>query len=428
MKYFRYYFTFRVLAIVFPMLLGSACSSVTPGWPPTEEEEAVTIAGPLYIPAFESNYKYSQIVRQVLSSLQANRQKLTDRSTGEKQIKIKLEDWILKHKDYSKTWRRIQKEAKASNGLIDNSKLVTIVRESGLHPESHVLVIHVKTSVPDNPESVQLEGYRYLNLSEDEQVANMFRVSIKIKNRDARTALEEAIVNLITSNEYSSPSFDDIGFVLIREGCFNTGPDQNEEECVDDFRLSRTPVTQQQWASILKRNPALNNQGDSFPVTNISWMEIQLFLEELNDVSDREYRLPTEAEWEYACRNLGGVEQYGTPDGTLTGRSANFIGKSGMDTWASSSPVGVFPANKIGLHDMSGNGWEWTQDREHKRNFIIRFLYNYILFWLPEKPARRVLKGGSFDGQPEELLCSHKIFLYPSAQAADIGLRLVLEN
>jgi len=427
MKYLHFRTLITLITAFYLLFLSAACSSVTSSWPPTEEEQSVTIVGPIFIPQFGSSYRFSQMTRRLVLKLYQNQRQLKARLTDQLPIKLKLEDWILEHDRYRKTWGRIFQEAKTESGDIDNLKLAAILKESGIHTASHVLVIHVKTST-DNPKSVQIEGYRYLNLSEDEVVANMFRVNVQIANKDPEAEIEAVLKNLVTSNDFASPSFEDIGFVNISEGCFQMGSSPDDEVCVDDFRLSKTPVTQQQWTAIMKRNHALNNQGDLYPVTNVSWEEVQNFLEILNDISDKEYRLPTEAEWEYACRNLGQNQLYGTVDGTISHQLANFAGKSDLDTWASTSPIGMFPANPLGLYDMSGNVWEWTQDREHKRNFVVRFLYNYLLFMIPEKPVRRVVRGGSFDSPSEELRCDRRDFMYSKAQSADLGFRLVLED
>lgn len=125
------------------------------------------------------------------------------------------------------------------------------------------------------------------------------------------------------------------------------------EVTVSSFAIGKYEVTQRQWADVMGYNPC-KEKGDNLPVTNISWQEIQLFLKRLNAVSEKRYRLPTEAEWEYAARGgQASLDYY-------------YIGGDTLDkvAWLDHSlhAVGQKRPNELGLYDMAGNVWEWCAD------------------------------------------------------------------
>jgi len=129
-------------------------------------------------------------------------------------------------------------------------------------------------------------------------------------------------------------------------------------------------VTQGEYRQITGKNHSLFKKGDRYPVDRVNWFNAQVFIERLNSRSSQNYRLPTEAEWEYAAREGGQKVQFGTGSDTIGSDEANFnalseykasYSKSG--TYRESTvPVGSFPPNSLGVYDMSGNLWEWCQD------------------------------------------------------------------
>jgi sulfatase modifying factor 1 len=221
------------------------------------------------------------------------------------------------------------------------------------------------------------------------------------------------------------------GFEMVKVsgGCFEMGDfsgigEANERPkhpvCVKDFLLGKYPVSQMEWISVTGRNPSANvNCGGFCPVENVSWKDVQEFLRLLNARGGGEYRLPTEAEWEYAARSGGKAETWaGTSKAAELGDYAWFIENAVFQT----HPVGKKKPNEFGLYDMSGNVWHWTAD------WYAEAYYAKSPQQDPTGPASgtlRVLRGG-FWGDPQQMMrTTRRIGLPPDARSPGYGLRLV---
>ncbi len=173
--------------------------------------------------------------------------------------------------------------------------------------------------------------------------------------------------------------------------------------------MGKYPVTQVQWkaiASLAKVDRDLNPdpscfKGDNRPVEQVSWHDAVEFCQRLSRETGTEYRLPSEAEWEYACRARTTTPFYFGE--TITGKLANYYASTtyaeespGKET-QQTTPVGQFPPNVFGLYDMHGNVWEWCADEWHES-------YNGAptdgSAWLRGNYNRSLLRGGSWDDYP----------------------------
>ena len=157
--------------------------------------------------------------------------------------------------------------------------------------------------------------------------------------------------------------------------------------------------------------------GDSCPVENVSWDDVQVFIKKLNAQTAGGYRLPTEAEWEYACRSGGKEQTYcgGNNPKTLAWW---YDANSGEKT----HPVGQKQANGLGLYDMSGNVWEWT---------CSAYAENYDgseQRCSSDANARRVLRGGSWDDRPGSARAAHRLWDGVAVRDNAYGFRLAQDR
>lgn len=166
------------------------------------------------------------------------------------------------------------------------------------------------------------------------------------------------------------------------------------------FLLCKTEVTQGQWRAVMGSNTQLyfNSCDDDCPVETVSWNDAQAFIKKLNEQTGKGYRLPSEAEWEYACR-AGGRHTY--CGGNDIGALAWYNGNSGSETHS----VGRKQANAWGLHDMSGNVWEWVEDCG---NGSYSGAPTDGSTWTNGDCGRRVLRGGSWGSYSDSLRAANR--------------------
>lgn len=164
-------------------------------------------------------------------------------------------------------------------------------------------------------------------------------------------------------------------------------------------------------------NPSNNKAGDNYPVEMVSWEDCQRFIERLNNRTGLNFRLPTEAEWEYAAR--GGLKSKGYK--YAGGDNLDEVGWYKDNSGKRTHPVGQKQANELGLHDMSGNVWEWCQDWNGA--------YSGSSQRNPKGPVSgsyRVLRGGSCWSHARRCRVSGRNRSAPGTRNFYIGLRLVL--
>ena len=184
------------------------------------------------------------------------------------------------------------------------------------------------------------------------------------------------------------------------------------------FKISKYEVTQQLWNLIMDENPS-TFQGDSLPVNNISWDECQTFIKKLNKKTGKIFRLPTEAEWEFAAR--GGIN---SKNFLYSGDSeSNNVSWTQENSKSETHNVKTKAPNELGLYDMSGNVWEWCQDRYGS--------YSSSSQTNPTGPSSgsyRVNRGGNWFGNASYCRVSRRNFISqsPGFGNFNLGLRLAL--
>jgi len=211
-------------------------------------------------------------------------------------------------------------------------------------------------------------------------------------------------------------------FVRVPGGCFKMGSNNGDaderpvhEVCVNGFWMGKYEVTQAEWRSIMGNIP-FRNKSDRHPAQNVTWNDTQAFIRALNDRSGDSFRLPTEAEWEYAARSGGRDETYSGGD------NVDWVAWCKLNTSSRTKPVGEKSPNGLGLHDMSGNAWEWCQDW-YGENY-----YSHSPRNNPRGPgggAKRVIRGGASFCEPKLVRAANRNSYFPDINVDDYGFRLL---
>jgi formylglycine-generating enzyme required for sulfatase activity/uncharacterized caspase-like protein len=236
----------------------------------------------------------------------------------------------------------------------------------------------------------------------------------------------------------------DLDLLVIPGGSFQMGSaagqgDDDERPqhnvAVEPFLMGRYPVTQAQWRLVaglpkiardLDADPS-NFKGNNRPVEQVDWDDATEFCQRLAKHTNRAYRLPSEAEWEYACRaGTTTAFHFGeTLTSDLANYNANYVygpGPKGQHRKETTN-IGSFPANAFGLHDMHGNVWEWCQDHWYE---------NYVgapvdgSAWITGGNASsRLLRGGSWRNNPDNCRSANRLRYAPTFRYSNVGFRVV---
>jgi formylglycine-generating enzyme required for sulfatase activity len=251
----------------------------------------------------------------------------------------------------------------------------------------------------------------------------------------------------------------EIATVKVKGGYFDMGSD---DEALDrkpahtvqlaDYRMGAYEVKQQQWEAVMGENPSYY-KCDECPVTNVSWDEVQEFIKKLNSTTGKNYRLPTEAEWEYAARegNYERLTKYSrprtaagevlaaennknlrTPEKSLKGEkySGRSAGPQSIAWYVNNAdskvhPIGRKQPNKLGIYDMCGNAEEWTGDW---------YANGYGSKDTAQNPTgpiggrAKVIRGGSFASSASEVIVTRRAAYLPNTKERYVGFRLVEED
>ncbi len=220
--------------------------------------------------------------------------------------------------------------------------------------------------------------------------------------------------------------------IYVEEGAFRMGGADKEayydeqpvhEVKVNSIYIARYPVVQALWAAVMGEDASASAENHEHPVEMVSWEDAQSFIQKLSEITGKTYRLPTEAEWEYAAR--GGRQG----NGYLYAGSDNLdeVGWYVRNSNGGEKTVGQKKPNELGLYGMSGNVLEWCQDwysgsyyEECKKQGTVENPQG------PAEGAFRVLRGGSWYLEAQKCRSSYRHYNPPGSRFTDMGFRLAL--
>lgn len=242
-----------------------------------------------------------------------------------------------------------------------------------------------------------------------------------------------------------------IEFLKIQKACYKMGSDSSmpayadgswarskfqptlaedelpqHEVCVDAYWLGRHEVTREQWLKVMGSTPDTNTGlPGNVPVTGVTWTQANDFAAKLTALHGKKYRfrLPTEAEWEFACH--GGKAGASAASEPMNADEVKQLAVADVEAPVPAQPVGLRPANAAGFHDLLGNVWEWTSD-----DYAADAYKHHTLFNPRHKSGAdsAVLRGGSVRTEFAQVRCTMRS-RYPKGDTLQlIGLRLVREN
>ncbi len=265
---------------------------------------------------------------------------------------------------------------------------------------------------------------------------------ITVNDRGEEIEREQGKAEYFTEDLGSRVTMD---MVAIPGGTFMMGSPESEKGSQDDeipqhqvtvpaFYMGKFQVTQEQWKAVaelpqiareLKPDPS-GFKGNKLLVEKVSWYDAVEFCARLSKATGKEYRLPSEAEWEYACRSGRTTPfHFGA---TITSDLANY---NGNKTYAKettgekrgkTTPVGSFPPNGFGLYDMHGNVWEWCGDSWNE-NYL--GAPNDGRAWIEGNDTKKVLRGGSWNYNPWDCRSANRLWSAPDNLGSDLGFRCV---
>ncbi len=277
-----------------------------------------------------------------------------------------------------------------------------------------------------------------------------FRLALSMENENNSQAFQ-----IVTNSDFSiSITYNGVDFIMkyIKGGSFKMGNDSNKPEIdqipvhdviLNDYYICETEITQALWCSIMDSNPSYL-KGDDLPVDYVSWEACQDFINKLNELTGYKFRLPTEAEWEYAARggnkskgykysgsnNIDEVAWYWKNSGNIyiTGTDDDWNYDVVLNNNCKIHPVKTKKPNELGLYDMSGNVWEWCSD------YYDEFYYKNSPLNNPTGPSTgtygkcHVQRGGNYKYYSEYCCVYYRDTYVPNFRLEPCGFRLVLSK
>ena len=271
-------------------------------------------------------------------------------------------------------------------------------------------------------------------------------VAIKENEQASLTGTLTAIANSASSSKEVF-TVNGVSFTMVRVdgGTFTMGATDEQgsdaydiekpahEVTLSTFSIGETEVTQALWEAVMGSNPSYYKDNSENPVEQVSWDDSQEFIKKLNSLTGKSFRLPTEAEWEYAARGGSKSRKTKYSGGSDVGsvawydKNAYYVGKDGKKDESSPNygthPVKGKSPNELGLYDMSGNVWEWCED------YYDSIFYASSPMSNPKGPStgsNRVRRGGSWNLNARLCRVSYRNYNTPDFRYCSLGLRLAL--
>ena len=227
--------------------------------------------------------------------------------------------------------------------------------------------------------------------------------------------IEESTPAKVTTYEVNGVIFD---MVEVEGGNYLMGDDNSTDsdekpahkETIATFQIGQTEVTQELWQAVMGTNPSKFKGEDNLPVEQVSWTDCNNFINKLNELTGKNFRLPSEAEWEYAAG--GGTKSQGY---TYSGSNAiEDVAWYRENSSSKSHPVAQKKANELGIYDMTGNVWEWTSD-------------NYSEDYSCDRMSSdRIYRGGSWHNAAISSRVANRDNDSDNTTSYNLGLRLAL--
>lgn len=274
----------------------------------------------------------------------------------------------------------------------------------------------VSSSSPDDLSPVAVHT---VSVSERGVITKQSPVQVNVFQEDLGNGVGLGMVQ-IPADEF------DMGSPSDEEGRTNAeGPQRTVT--VSSFFMGRFPVTQAQYQAVMGENPSrFQSNGDNRPVERVSWRDAVAFCNKLSELTGRDYRLPSEAEWEYACR--AGTQTLFYFGEMITTKVANYKGNYTYGLGPKGSyrqqtiDVGSFPPNAFGLYDMHGNVWEWCADHWHEN--YERAPTDSTAWLSSDESSSRIFRGGSWYSDPRHCRSAFRSRNAPDLRSFGLGFRV----
>lgn len=391
-----------------------------------DPESSTTIGGgtPGYAPLEQSNYNEEE----------------KDEGGKERQIPVTMDVYALGATLYkmltgerppaaSDVLRRFPANALADRG-VSSEVIAAIRRAMSPIPDDRY------QSVPDFAAALQVKSAQQPHSQHDEKTEPQIIVIDPAPSHKPQPIITPVLPKI---------DLPDMDMVYVEGGTFMMGAtaEQDDDETyidekpvhgvtLDDYYINKYEVTQRLWVAVMGNNPSIFKRN-KLPVENVSWNDVQQFLRKLNAMTGKNYRLPTEAEWEYAARGGNKSQGYKYSGSNNINDVAWYEGNSRVKKHKFLSfilderhthPVGIKSPNELGIYDMSGNVWEWCQDKYGKYN-----RYGCSSQSKPTGSAAKlyyVVRGGSFDNDVRDCRVSNRGSCIPVYKSFRLGFRLAL--